>query len=95
VDWASSRLGLVAFVTGVVGVLLRVAPWSGVLPRVLPQSALGAIPVFNLVGALLGVVGLGVGAVAMFRASETSRGFLVGVVGACAGAAAVVVGLVV
>jgi hypothetical protein len=94
VDLASTRLGLVALVTGVLGVLVGLAPWSGLLPRVLPQSALGAIPVFNLVGALLGVAGLGLGAVAMFRATETSRGLLVGVLGACVGAAAVVVGLV-
>jgi hypothetical protein len=95
VDEASTRLGLVALVTGVLGVLVGLAPWSGLLPRVLPQSALGATPVFNLVGALLGVAGLGIGAVAMFRAGETSRGLLVGVLGACLGAAAVVVGLVV
>jgi VIT1/CCC1 family predicted Fe2+/Mn2+ transporter len=95
VDEASTRLGLVALVTGALGVLVGLAPWSGLLPRVLPQSALGAIPVFSLVGALLGVVGLGVGALAMFRASEASRGLLVGGLGACLGAAAVVVGLVV
>ncbi|MCD2192992.1 hypothetical protein LQ327_06265 [Actinomycetospora endophytica] len=95
VDRASARLGLVALVIGAIGVVLGVAPWSGLLPRVLPQSALGAIPVFNLAGALLGVIGLGVGAIAMFRAGEASRGLLMGVLGACAGAAAVVVGLVV
>jgi hypothetical protein len=40
-------------------------------------------------------VALGLGAVAMFRAVAASRGLLAGVVGACAGAAAIVVGLVV
>ena len=95
VDQVSARVGLAALVTGVLGVLVGLGPWSGLLPRVLPQSALGVTPVFNLVGALLGVLGLGLGAVAMFRAEGTSRGLLVGVVGSCAGAAAVVVGLVV
>jgi len=95
VDEASARLGLVAIVVGLVGALVGLAPASGLLPRVLPTSALGVTPVFNLVGALLGVLALGLGAVAMFRAVATSRGLLAGVVGACAGAAAIVVGLVV
>ncbi len=95
VDRPSARLGSVAIAVGIVGALVGLAPWSGLLPRVLPPAALGMTPVFNLVGALLGVLALGVGAVAMFRASATSRGLLAGVVGACAGAAAIVVGLVV
>ena len=95
VDRDSARLGLVAIVVGLVGALVALAPWSGLLPRVLPATTLGITPVFNLVGALLGVLALGLGAVAMFRAVATSRGLLAGVVGACAGAAAIVVGLVV
>jgi hypothetical protein len=95
VDRASIRLGLVAVAIGLLGGLVALAPWSGLLPRVLPVSSLGITPVFNLVGALLGVVALGLGAVAMFRAVAASRGLLAGVVGACAGAAAIVVGLVV
>jgi hypothetical protein len=95
IDQASARLGLVAVALGLVGALVALAPWSGLLPRVLPATTLGITPVFNLVGALLGVVALGLGAVAMFRAVATSRGLLAGVVGACAGAAAIVVGLVV
>jgi hypothetical protein len=95
VDEASARLGLAAIVVGLVGALVALAPWSGLLPRVLPVSTLGITPVFNLVGALLGVLALGLGTVAMFRAVATSRGLLAGVVGACAGAAAIVVGLVV
>jgi hypothetical protein len=95
VDGASTRLGLVAVAIGLLGGLVALAPWSGLLPRVLPVSSLGITPVFNLVGALLGVVALGLGAVAMFRAVAASRGLLAGVVGACAGAAAIVVGLVV
>ncbi|NMO92007.1 hypothetical protein [Actinomycetospora sp. TBRC 11914] len=94
-DRASTRAGLVAVAVGALGALLGLAPWSGLLPRVLPASALGATPVFNLAGALLGVVALGLGAVAMFRATGTTRGLLVGVIGACVGAAAIVVGLVV
>ena len=95
VDQASARLGLVAIVLGLLGALIALAPRSGLLPRVLPASTLGVTPVFTLVGALLGVLALGLGAVAMFRAVATSRGLLAGVVGACAGAAAIVVGLVV
>jgi hypothetical protein len=95
IDQASARLGLVAVALGLLGALVALAPWSGVLPRILPGSSLGITPVFNLVGALLGVVALGLGAAAMFRAVATSRGLLAGVVGACAGAAAIVVGLVV
>jgi hypothetical protein len=95
VDQASARLGRVAVVLGLLGTLVALAPWSGLLPRVLPATALGITPVFNLVGALLGVVALALGAVAMLRAAETSPGLLAGVVGACAGAAAIVVGLVV
>jgi hypothetical protein len=95
IDQASARLGLVAVALGLLGALVALAPWSGLLPRVLPTSTLGITPVFNLVGALLGVLALGLGTVAMFRAVATSRGLLAGVVGACAGAAAIVVGLVV
>jgi hypothetical protein len=94
-DRFSTRVGLVAMVVGAVGALVGLAPWSGLLPRVLPSSALGSTPVFSLVGALLGVVALGVGAIAMFRAAGTSRGLLAGVVGACAGAGAILVGLLV
>lgn len=94
-DRASWRLGRVAIVIGVLGVLVGLAPWSGLLPRVLPGAALGATPVFGLAGALLGVAALGVGAVAMFRAPGASRGLLAGVLGACTAAAAIVVGLVV
>jgi hypothetical protein len=95
VDRPSTRAGLVAVAIGAIGALLGLAPWSGLLPRVLPASATGATPVFNLAGALLGVVALGLGAVAMFRATGTTRGLLAGVIGACVGAAAIVVGLVV
>ncbi len=94
-DRPSTRAGLVAIAVGALGALLGLAPWSGLLPRVLPASAIGTTPVFNLAGALLGVVALGLGAVAMFRATGTTRGLLAGVVGACMGAAAIVVGLVV
>jgi hypothetical protein len=85
----------VAVAVGALGALLGLAPWSGLLPRVLPVAALGSIPVFGLAGALLGVVALGLGGVAMFRATGTTRGLLAGVIGACVGAAAIVVGLVV
>jgi hypothetical protein len=95
VDQPSTRLGLVAVAVGLLGALVALAPWSGLLPRVLPASSLGITPAFTLVGALLGVVALGLGAIAMFRAVATSRGLFAGVVGACAGAAAIVVGLVV
>lgn len=95
VDQASARLGLVAVVLGLLGALVALVPASGLLPRLLPTPALGITPVFTLVGALLGVVALGLGTVAMFRAVATSCGLLAGVVGACAGAAAIVVGLLV
>ncbi|MEJ2870103.1 hypothetical protein WCD74_20205 [Actinomycetospora sp. OC33-EN08] len=89
------RVGLVGTVLGAIGVLVALAPWSGLLPRVMPQGALGSTPLFSLIGALLGVAGLGVGAFAMFRADGIGRGLYLGVGAACLGAAAVVVGLTV
>jgi hypothetical protein len=87
------RLGLVGTVVGAVGVLLGLAPWSGLLPRVMPAETLGSTPLFSLIGALCGVVALGIGAFAMFRADGVGRSLLLGVGSACLGAAAVVVGL--
>ncbi|GLZ51226.1 hypothetical protein Acsp07_08430 [Actinomycetospora sp. NBRC 106378] len=87
------RLGLVGTVVGAVGVLLGLAPWSGVLPRVMPTDTLGSTPLFSLIGALCGVAALGIGAFAMFRADGVGRSLLLGVGSACLGAAAVVVGL--
>lgn len=87
--------GLAAVVVGVVGVLTALAPSSGLVPGSLPTTALGPLPVFGLVGAVLGVLALVLGAVAMIRSGRSAGTLLVGVVGSCAGAAAVVVGLVV
>ncbi|MDL5155000.1 hypothetical protein [Actinomycetospora termitidis] len=89
------RTGLVGTVVGAIGVLIGLAPWSGLLPRVMPADALGSTPLFNLVGALFGVAALGIGAFAMFRADGVGRGLYLGVGAACLGAAAVVVGLTV
>ncbi|GAA4843116.1 hypothetical protein GCM10023201_37220 [Actinomycetospora corticicola] len=87
------RLGLIGTVVGAVGVLLGLAPWSGLLPRVMPAETLGSTPLFSLIGALCGVAALGIGAFAMFRADGVGRALLLGVGSACLGAAAVVVGL--
>lgn len=88
-----TRLGLVGSIVGAVGVLLGLAPWSGLLPRVMPTDSLGSTPLFSLVGALCGVAALGIGAFAMFRADGVGRSLFLGVGSACLGAAAVVVGL--
>ena len=48
-----------------------------------------------LVGALLGVVGLGLGAIGMFRAEGVGNPLLFGVLGTCMGAIAILAGLVV
>ncbi|MFC5060868.1 hypothetical protein [Actinomycetospora atypica] len=90
-----TRWGLAGIVVGLVGIVLGLAPWSGLLPRILPQTALGTVPVFSLVGALLGVLALGLGAIGMFRAEGVGKPLLFGVLGTCAGAAATLVGLVV
>ena len=90
-----TRWGMAGIVVGLIGVVLGLAPSSGLLPRVLPQTALGAVPVFSLVGALLGIVGLGLGAIGMFRAEGVGKPLLLGVVGTCTGAVAVLAGLVV
>ncbi|MCD2186320.1 hypothetical protein [Actinomycetospora soli] len=90
---SESRVGLVGTIVGAVGVLLGLAPWSGLLPRVMPSETLGSTPLFSLIGALCGVVALGVGAFAMFRADGVGRSLYLGVGAACLGAAAVVVGL--
>ncbi|WP_433800731.1 hypothetical protein [Actinomycetospora sp. CA-084318] len=87
------RVGLVGTIVGAVGVLLGLAPWSGLLPRVLPNETLGSTPLLSLVGALCGVAALGIGAFAMFRADGVGRSLYLGVGAACLGAAAVVVGL--
>ena len=90
-----TRWGLAGIVVGLVGVVLGLAPSTGLLPRVLPQTALGTVPVFSLVGALLGVVGLGLGAIGMFRAEGVGKPLLFGVLGTCMGAIAILAGLVV
>ncbi|WP_157646924.1 hypothetical protein [Actinomycetospora chiangmaiensis] len=90
---AEGRLGLVGTVVGAVGVLLGLAPRSGLLPRVMPTDTLGSTPLFSLLGALCGVAALGLGAFAMFRADGVGRPLVLGVGSACLGAAAVVVGL--
>ena len=90
-----TRWGLAGIVAGLIGVVLGLAPSTGLLPRVLPQTALGTVPVFSLVGALLGVAGLGLGAIGMFRAEGVGKPLLLGVLGTCVGAMAILAGLVV